>query len=262
MPNPSLQPTAPSAGFASLRPPRSQRLSLVDALGCKAPTERGGLCAIERDEQKAMKFDRLLRRCDLSEFCGSASMGHVSSPTSAKACSDRFRELGKPPEMWYFFPSILRRSRVRVMKTIRMLLLTILVASLVTACRSTAAQPGMPDVEVRIEAPQPTPTLPACTALPPGTSLTIEPVSASAVRLSGEGFEPGEKLIVVLTSEYRQRRRETRFFPAEPVAADGRFTITVGHLCPVPGAATNTWQVILIHARGAACQTVTLPAPK
>ena len=208
------------------------------------------------------------RRYGLSEFRGSANTGHVSSLTSAKACGDKFTELGKPTEMSASFPQIeerKRRIRERLngqMKTIRMLLLIILVANVGIACRSTAAQQGMPDVEVRIEAPQPSPTLPACTALPLGRSLTIEPISASAVRLSGEGFEPGEKLIVVLTSEYRQRRRETRFFPAEPVAADGRFTITVGHLYPVPGATTNTWQVILIHARGAACQTVTLPAPK
>lgn len=149
------------------------------------------------------------------------------------------------------------------MKTMRMLLLIILMTSVATACRSAVAQPVTPGIVVVTAIPQPfLPTPQVCTALPADTSLIIEPISASAVRLSGEGFEPGEQLTIVLTSESHQHRGRIEFFPAEPVAADGCFTITVDSVYPVRGATTNTWQVILIHARGAACQTVTLPAEK
>ncbi len=146
------------------------------------------------------------------------------------------------------------------MKTIRMLLLTILVTGTLTACRGVAAQQVMPGVVIVTMVPQPTPTPPVCTALPAGTSLVVEPVSASAARLSGEGFQPGEQLIVVLTSESPHHLHRIEDCPTDPVAADGCFTLTVHGLHPIPGATTNTWEVVLIHARGAACQTVALPA--
>lgn len=78
--------------------------------------------------------------------------------------------------------------------------------------------------------------------------------------MSGEGFEPGEHLIVVLTSESPHHRHRIEDLSADPVAADGCFTITVDGVLPLPDATSDTWQVILIHARGAACRTVTLPA--
>jgi hypothetical protein len=156
-------------------------------------------------------------------------------------------------------PTIPCATPNRRMRTIRMLLLIILGASVVTACGGTAAQQPTPFVVIDTTGPEPTPTPPVCTALPVGMSLIIEPISPSEVRLSGEGFQPGEPLTIVMTSEDRQHRGRIEFFPAEPVGADGHFTIIVDNVHRVRGATTNVWQVALIHARGAACQTVTLP---
>jgi len=110
--------------------------------------------------------------------------------------------------------------------------------------------------------PRPSPTPPTCATLPARAHLEVVPVSNNAVRLSGEGFKPGEKLTVVLKSESSDHSHRIEDQVTEPVAADGCFTVTIKGVFSVPGSMTNTWpniwQVTLIHGDSAVCRTVTL----
>ncbi len=134
---------------------------------------------------------------------------------------------------------------------------------------STTATPTGPLSQVEVVptvitagTPSPSPTPPICATLPAGVSLDVELISMDTVRLSGKGFEPGEQLILVLSSESRQRSQRIEYRPVEPVRPNGRFTIThrIEPLRDTRGRVlTNTWQVVLIHDDSALCQTVTLP---
>lgn len=149
-------------------------------------------------------------------------------------------------------------------KTIGMLLLAILLVNVVTACGKASERPVTPYEVTNVMDTTPViPTPPACAPLPTDKSLVVEPISASAVCLSGEGFEPGKRLTVVLTSEVTSgthHRRLVGWRYVGPVAADGRFTSTLDGLDPIYSAITNTWQVALIHDDSAVCRMVTLPS--
>jgi hypothetical protein len=86
-------------------------------------------------------------------------------------------------------------------------------------------------------------------------SLDVESLSATAVRLSGTGFEPGEQLVVVLAREGRQDGF-VDWHSVGPVAADGHFTGTVQVRGPI---VTDTWELAVTYDDSAVCRTVTMP---
>lgn len=151
-------------------------------------------------------------------------------------------------------------------KAVRLFSLIILLIGGVSRCGRSATPYEVAPTVITAGTPWPSPTPPICATLPAGTSLDVELVSMDTVRLSGKGFEPGEQLILVLSSESRQHSQRIEYRPVESVRSDGRFTITldgIGPLCDAKGRViTNTWQVALIHDNSAVCRTVTLPFGK
>lgn len=137
----------------------------------------------------------------------------------------------------------------------RVVCLAALLVVATAACGSSNKQGDVPREVTSITESTPViPTKPACAPLPSNMSLDVEPVSATAVRLSGAGFEPGEKLVVVLTRKSHQRGF-VDWHSVGPVASDGHFTATLHVAEPV----TNTWELRLTYDDSAVCRTVTVP---
>ena len=113
--------------------------------------------------------------------------------------------------------------------------------------------------------PPSTPTAtPECTPLLPGMSLTVTALSPSKAKVEMAGFQPGEQVTIIFYSDIvvsggHSRSSRVESLPVEPVDASGRFTDVEGNLRRLPGAATNHWNVQVVHARGVACTDITLP---
>lgn len=109
------------------------------------------------------------------------------------------------------------------------------------------------------------PPLPAtaplsCTENPEGLDLRVHPLGSSRVRVSGEGFLPGEKLLLVFSTETdtlsgrKGVRLEAR--PAQAVSSDGTFTFEET-LQPLNGE--TLWTLAVLHQRGTACLRFAAP---
>lgn len=144
----------------------------------------------------------------------------------------------------------------------RLILLIAFVAGCGRRDAGPASSTSVAPTVITAGTPWPSPTPPVCATLTGGASLDLDVVSIDTVRLAGKGFEPGEQVILVLSSESDQRSQRIEYRPVEPIGPNGRFTIThrIGPLRDTSGRVlTNTWQVVLIHDDSAVCRTITLP---
>jgi hypothetical protein len=142
-----------------------------------------------------------------------------------------------------------------------------LLALLLVSCLLPLPQPlpttpqvtGPVTVFVLPSSPSATPAV--CTDLPEGVELIVTPLTALQVRVEVRGMLPGEQLrfqFIRHPSPNGGFQIEHWNF-REGVKADGLFTVTQGGLDPAPGSTVNAWTVKVIHARGVACQEITLP---
>jgi hypothetical protein len=103
----------------------------------------------------------------------------------------------------------------------------------------------------------PSPTLVICTSMPPNMTLSVEPVSPTAVRLEITGLQPGESLIFILRAQSDGHTIQREDHLVSTADSNGRFVYMVNGLAPPLG--TKHWTVQVIHSRGVACTAVDLP---
>lgn len=134
-------------------------------------------------------------------------------------------------------------------------------ASVIALILVACSQPT-PTVPVTIMPPGPSPTPIVCTENPVGLAVSVQPLGNHEVRVTGQGFEPGEQLLLVFTTEKatatghrRARMVETR--PAQGVSANGTFSIE-DTLQPLDDSIT-TWHLAVVHRRGVTCLDFTVP---
>ena len=138
------------------------------------------------------------------------------------------------------------------MKAVRKPLFFFVFIFLIMGC-SWFAQPVAP--AVRPPSPSPTPEI--CSENPPGLSIEIvfgrkntdQPVVFQSVVLSGNGFNPGEKLQIHIDGhgDTHGAKIDTTDYP---VKADGTFSISDGLPLDDP---SMFWEVHVVHQRGIAC---------
>jgi len=104
------------------------------------------------------------------------------------------------------------------------------------------------------------PTLLGCTENPEGLALHVRSVGHRRVMVSGEGFQPGEELLLVFSAEVNTPtgrealRHEVR--PVQSVRDDGTFTFEE----TMQVISSNAiWTLAVVHLRGTACVTFTVP---
>jgi len=152
---------------------------------------------------------------------------------------------------------------VKSIEILALLSFVLLLANGISACGRNEMQSTPKVVTSVMNATPVVPTPMVCTPLPTDNFLSVEPISTSAVRISGEDFEPGKPLTIELTSEATtegHHRQMHRWHSGVYVEPDGCFTVIVDGLSPLSGAITNTWRVSLLHDDSVVCQTVTLPS--
>jgi len=138
------------------------------------------------------------------------------------------------------------------------------IAKLVEACAIAASlvacSQSTPAVTMSVRPPPPSPTAIVCTENPVGLVLDVHSLGSQGVRVIGQGFEPGEQLLLVFTAETEttEGRRSIRLElrPAQSVKADGTFLIE-GTL--LPRNSDMMWHLAVVHSRGVACITFRAP---
>jgi hypothetical protein len=103
--------------------------------------------------------------------------------------------------------------------------------------------------------PPPTPTA-TCTALPPGMGVTVT-LRSGALVVEVTGLQPAERPVFIYDRGVNGGRFEV--LPGQGVGPDGRAvdqTLQVPDSTAVSG---QTWEVQVVHVRGAACVQFTLP---
>jgi hypothetical protein len=118
--------------------------------------------------------------------------------------------------------------------------------------------PPLTQVPVTIVTPEPTPTTAVCTPLPDEMSLHIRRTGDLHGVVEVEGLQPGEQSLLLLTAEATTAswRQETQSDTA--IGADGRFHSPFDFRS-WPSVAGYQFEGRLIHARGVACFTISLP---
>jgi hypothetical protein len=124
--------------------------------------------------------------------------------------------------------------------------------------------PPTPGVTVEVLPPPSSPTPIVCTENPPGLTLAVQsnvtPSGTHQVRVAGQGFEPGEHLIIVLSAETETHATRLEASLAQGVNPDGTFTLNES-LTPPPNdvSGQTSWNLAVVHQRGVACMTFTVP---
>lgn len=133
-------------------------------------------------------------------------------------------------------------------------LVLFLFALSLAACTLVTEEP------VEIITPQPTPTTAVCTPLPDGMHVHIQREGHARGAIEAEGLQPDDKPILLFMGEGPSGTLREERQTASVVGPDGRFreTFDFSYL-PSPTA----WQLQgkLIHNRGVACFTISLPLP-
>jgi hypothetical protein len=135
----------------------------------------------------------------------------------------------------------------------RILIVVGLLIIIATACNRL----GPP---VTVATPELSPTSPGCTEGPSGLELWVDSLGNRRVRVRGEGFLPGEQLVLVFSAQadtptgHREVRQEVR--PIQPVGEDGTLTWDET-MQPLDG--DTTWDLAVVHAQGVACVTFVTP---
>jgi Tol biopolymer transport system component len=162
-------------------------------------------------------------------------------------------------------------------RSITALFVALLTAVILAACAASSPEPAVPaaataaptlaslpaperivEVTVEISTPGPTETPVACTPMPPGMSLRLIPTSEFSFQLEAAGLLATENLTVIISGSAPARgSRDMRSYLDHGVV-DGRFSDQFNLRS---GADIPNWEAQLIHARGVACLTFSLPLP-
>jgi len=160
-------------------------------------------------------------------------------------------------------------------RSITALFVALLTAVILAACAASSPEPAVPaaataaptwgslpaperivEVTVEISTPGPTETPVACTPMPPGMSLRLIPTSEFSFQLEAAGLLATENLTVIISGSTPARgSRDMRSYLDHGVV-DGRFSDQFNLRS---GADIPNWEAQLIHARGVACLTFSLP---
>lgn len=134
-------------------------------------------------------------------------------------------------------------------------------AALCAACQVPTTQANPPVlVEVTIEAPVIPSATPACQ---PASGVTVEilPYSFNGVGIHITGLRPGESpTILWFTSTVGVGSKGGTAGPfAQGADSNGEFTTSINSLDPLPGQTHANWDIRVVHRRGVACASITLP---
>ena len=147
-------------------------------------------------------------------------------------------------------------------------LVLFLLTFLLPACSLQSAGAGkqqlatpMQTVAVTVEVvppdlyPSPTPVI--CTPMPAGMTLSVEPISPTAVRLEITGLQAGESVIYIFRTQSDGHTVQMEGHPVTTADSNGRYVEVILGLASPLG--TKHWTVQVIHSRGVACTEVDLP---
>ena len=101
--------------------------------------------------------------------------------------------------------------------------------------------------------PSPTPVI--CTPMPAGMTLSVEPISPTAVRLEITGLQAGESVIYIFRAQNDGHTFQLEGHPVTAADSNGRYVEVVNGLLPE----MKHWTIQVIHSRGVACTEVDLP---
>ena len=117
-----------------------------------------------------------------------------------------------------------------------------------------------PEPPVTVEPASPSPAPLECTENPPGLELQVDSLGSRRIIVRGEGFQPGEELVLVFTAQddaptgHKEFRHEVH--PAQTVGEDGSFTWEQT-MQPLDG--DTAWDLAVVHAQGVTCVTFSAP---
>ena len=111
-------------------------------------------------------------------------------------------------------------------------------------------------------APEPEATPIVCTSLPEGMNLKVTALTSKEVLVHISGLQVGEFVTIIYERDLQDWQRlkgRLIFHSSQPIGVEGYFDDKGTGLSPLAGVSPNRWQVQVVHARGVACQTITLP---
>ena len=93
----------------------------------------------------------------------------------------------------------------------------------------------------------------------PGVTLETRRVSDSMVEMHASGLEPGELPFVIYSTFSNTGGTMVELNYTRGADENGEFSFDLSELMPHKGQTSTTWDIRLIHSRGVACATITLP---
>jgi hypothetical protein len=128
------------------------------------------------------------------------------------------------------------------------------IALLLTGC-------GLIRVEIpKEETPGPPPTPILCAPLPENMTFQVTPLSATSLQIDMTGLQQGEIPVVNIQAQTTDGGIDRKESSSQPIDATGQLTWTVSGMdFSSIGPQPPYWHVLVIHAQGVACTTITLP---
>ncbi len=90
-------------------------------------------------------------------------------------------------------------------------------------------------------------------------TLIVRPVSSLVAHLEVNGLESGKKLIIIAHAESAGYSSQIEIRPVIGADQNGRYVDDLRGLNPLRGNIENRWEIQVVHSRGVACESVTLP---
>ena len=109
--------------------------------------------------------------------------------------------------------------------------------------------------------PEPVSTPIMCTPLPMSMNFQVIPLSHTSIAIELTGLDPGEKPTIIVQARTPNESFHLEETPSQSADTSGRFEWNVyGLELDSAGLASPLdWVVLVNHAQGVACTTVTLP---
>lgn len=108
--------------------------------------------------------------------------------------------------------------------------------------------------------PEPKPTPVLCTPLPDEMTFQVTPFSSTSAEIVMTGLQAGEIPIIIVEAMVPGGGTRLEITPGQPVDVTGQFNVLVSGISLPQGVGPSPeWSVLVIHAQGVACATLTLP---
>lgn len=108
------------------------------------------------------------------------------------------------------------------------------------------------------ETPAPPPTPLICTPLLENMTFVVTPLSHTSLHIAITGLQPGEIPVIRVQTQSMDGSFDLTVTSTQPVDGSGQYDHTVSNL-ELDSRQPPDWHVIVTHAQGVACATVTLP---